>query len=58
MIRRVFTKDVGRYKKGDVREWPKHTWDQIVKSAKAKSPDDFSRLVDMLEKAEATKPAA
>jgi hypothetical protein len=58
MIRRVFTKDIGRYKKGQVCEWPKHTWDNVAKSAKAKSFDDFSRLVDMLEKAEATKPAA
>lgn len=58
MIKRVFTKDIGRFKKGDVREYPKHTWDNIAKSAKAKSLDDFSRVVDMLEKAEATKPAA
>lgn len=58
MITRVFTKDVGRYRKGEVREYPKWTWDGIAKSAKAKSPDEFSKLVTMLETQTPIKPAA
>jgi hypothetical protein len=58
MITRVFTKDVGRFRKGEVREYPRATWDGIMRSAKAKSYDEFSKLVTMLETQIPVKPAA
>jgi hypothetical protein len=32
---RVFTKDVGRFHRGDVRDYPSHVWKAIAGDAKA-----------------------
>jgi len=40
----IFTQDVGRYKRGDVRSYPKGTWDQLAKSVK-KPLSSFARAV-------------
>lgn len=48
-MQRVFTKKIGRYKKGDTKDWPLSTWKQILVSADAKafkSIDDFSMMID------------
>lgn len=42
---RVFTKDLGRWKKGDIREYPFTTWQQIERNSKA-SVDSFSKEVE------------
>ena len=42
---RVFTKETGRWKKGDIREYPFTTWQQIERGAKQKL-DVFSTEVD------------
>jgi hypothetical protein len=42
---RKFTKDLGRYKKGQSHDYPKAVWEQIAKSAKAKL-DSFSEAVE------------
>lgn len=33
---REFTKSVGRFAQGDVRDYPKATWDQIAETAREK----------------------
>lgn len=42
---RMFTTDVGRFKAGDVRDFPQTTWKQIVVSADQEL-DDFSKKLD------------
>ena len=42
---RVFTKDLGRWKKGDIREYPIPTWQQIGRGNKV-SLDSFSREIE------------
>lgn len=42
---RKFTKDLGRYKSGEVHDYPKAVWENIARSAKAKL-DSFSEAVD------------
>ena len=56
-MQRVFTKDVGRFKKGDVRDYPKATWIDLGKPYKMK-PEDFSKIAVMLETKEPVKPTA
>ena len=43
MVERVFTKNIGRFKQGDVKDYPQAVWVQIEKSAK-KSLGTFSKL--------------
>lgn len=38
---RVFLEDCGRYKRGEVRDWPKGTWQGIAK--------DFERVTRSVE---------
>lgn len=45
MLRRM-TQDVGRFKKGDERDYPRGTWEQIATSA-GKKLDSFSEVVDV-----------
>ena len=45
MATRVFLKDVGRFKKGDIREYPYPTWQGLEKSAKM-ALEKFSKPVD------------
>ena len=42
---RMFTTDVGRFKTGDVRDFPQTTWKQISVSAKQKL-ETFSKKLD------------
>lgn len=42
---RVFLQDLGRWKKGDVREYPITTWQQIERGSKA-SIDSFSKEIE------------
>jgi len=42
---RKFTKDIGRYKKGQQHDYPKAVWEQIAKSAKVKL-EGFSEAVE------------
>lgn len=35
-MQRVFTADIGRFKKGDIRDYPRGTWEQIATSASKK----------------------
>lgn len=55
-MQRVFTKDVGRFKKGEVRDYTKQVWEGIARSAKMKL-DDFTRIAVMVEQAEPKKQA-
>lgn len=32
---RVFTRDIGRYKKGEMRDYPKNVWGSLAKSVKS-----------------------
>lgn len=46
-MQRQFTKDAGpRFKKGDVRDYPRETWNTICDNLGAKTLDDFSCAVD------------
>lgn len=56
-MQRIFTKDVGRYKKGEVRDYPNATWQNLSRSLKQKL-DDFSRIAVMIEQTEAKKQTA
>lgn len=40
-MERIFTKSIGRFVKGESRDYPLATWDQIAKSGK-ESIDTFS----------------
>ncbi len=42
---RVFTKDIGRWKKGEIREYPVPTWQQIERGAKVKL-SSFSKEIE------------
>jgi len=42
---RVFIKDLGRWKKGEIREYPIPTWQQIERGAKV-SLGSFSREIE------------
>ena len=44
-VTRVFTKDLGRWKKGDIREYPIPTWQQIGRGNDV-SLDSFSREIE------------
>lgn len=44
-MQRIFTKNLGNFKKGDIKEYPSGTWVQIEKSAK-ESLDTFTKLVE------------
>jgi len=44
-MERIFTKDLGRYKVGDIRDYPIPTWQQMARSA-GTDMDKFSRLKD------------
>ena len=55
-MQRVFTKDVGRFKKGEERDYTKQVWEGIARSAKMKL-DDFTRIAVMVEQAEPKKQA-
>lgn len=35
-MQRVFIEDVGRFKKGDIRDYPKGTWGNIARSSNNK----------------------
>jgi len=55
MVERVFTRDVGKnFKKGEVRDYPASTWQQIAKSAKLKL-EAFSKLRTLVEPKDAKK---
>jgi hypothetical protein len=56
-MQRIFTKDIGRFKKGEVREYPKQVWEGIARSAKMKL-DEFTKIAVMLETQTPHKPAA
>jgi len=55
-MQRIFTKDVGRFKKGEVRDYTKQVWEGISKSAKMKL-DDFTKIAVMVEQTEVKKQA-
>lgn len=62
-MQRQFTKDAGvRFKEGDVRDYPRETWNTIRENLGCKSLDDFSRAVDerpvgkMPERAKSRRP--
>jgi len=42
---RVFLKDLGRWKKGEIREYPIPTWQQIERGSKA-SLNSFSKEIE------------
>lgn len=44
-MERIFTRKVGRFETGDVRDYPKPVWRQIERSAK-QPLEKFSRPVD------------
>lgn len=45
-MERIFLKDIGKnFKKGDVKDYPRSTWEQIEKSAGEKLAD-FSNLTN------------
>ncbi|NJM10610.1 MAG: hypothetical protein HC889_00655 [Synechococcaceae cyanobacterium SM1_2_3] len=54
MEARIFTKDVGRFKKGQLFEYPAPTWKQIAASAGLKL-DSFTKKAVMVEEAEPVK---
>lgn len=46
-MQRQFTKDVGpRFHEGDVRDYPRETWNTIRDNLGADALDEFSRAVD------------
>ena len=51
---RTFTTDVGRFRKGDVRDYPKQVWDGIAKSAK-RSINSFSEGIKTFNNADRKK---
>lgn len=55
-MQRIFTKDVGRFKKGEVRDYTKQVWEGIARSAKMKL-DDFTKIAVMIEQTEVKKQA-
>lgn len=70
-MERIFTKDIGRFNKGDSRNYPKPVWENIAKSAKQaltditisvdelkelqNSPDELKEPQDSSEKDEGNK---
>lgn len=44
-MRRVFTKDAGRYKAGEERDWPASVWRHVEGNAK-RSLESFTRPVE------------
>lgn len=50
-MQRIFIKDVGRYKKGEVRDYTKQTWEGIARSLK-QGLDAFSKVAVMTEQQE------
>lgn len=54
-MERIFTKNVGRFVKGQLRDYPKQVWEQLAKSAKMKI-EDFTKVAVMLETQDAVKP--
>ncbi len=48
-MERILTRDVGRYKMGDIFDWPKPTWDQIAAHFN-KSMSAFSKPVEDVAK--------
>lgn len=57
-MERMFTRDVGkRFKKGEVRDYPGATWNDIARIVGRKL-DTFSSLVTMVEKKKAATMAA
>lgn len=61
-MQRVFTKNVGkRFKKGDVRDYPPVTWQQIAANARMKLDTFTTPAANMLRKSTAAtmaKPVA
>lgn len=52
-MKRILTKDVGRYKAGEIHDWPRVTWNQVAKSkGNNKAMEDISKRVE--EVAEST----
>lgn len=46
-MQRVLTKTVGRYEQGVIKDYPRATWVQIARSAKAPL-DSFSKPIEEL----------
>lgn len=42
-MQRVFTKDVGRFKRGEIRDYTRQVWENLARSAKMKL-EDFTKL--------------
>lgn len=52
-MRRILIKDVGRYKAGEIHDWPRITWNQVAeKKGKNKKMGDISKPIE--EVAEST----
>ena len=47
-MQRIFTKDLGRFKKGEVRDYTKQVWEGLARSAKMKL-EDFTKVAVMVE---------
>ena len=45
---RKFTKKIGRYKEGELHDYPKSVWESLAKSAKAKL-DSFTESADLAQ---------
>ena len=62
-MQRIFTREVGRFKVGDIRDYPRGTWEQVAKSHTAKQlgikgMDSFSRPVEDAARAAGPKSSA
>lgn len=51
---RAFTDDVGRYKRGDIRDYPIQTWKGLERSAR-RPLGAFSKLVEDVVKESTTR---
>lgn len=50
-MKRILTRNVGRYKKGDIKDWPRLTWNNVAKSVdKKKSMEDISKPLEQVAK--------
>lgn len=52
---REFTQPVGRFQKGEHRDYPQTTWDQLARSVN-RSLDKFTRLVEGAQQQRTGKP--
>jgi len=53
MVRR-FIRDAGRFKKGDVRDYPRATWNDIAKASK-RALNGITEPIDTFNNAERSK---